>query len=145
MALPLSTIAFDLLALALAEDLPAATAPRFATMRVAWAKAQAMDNLHDPDLSPQAVAERQGVSPRLLQRLFAAEGESLAGFILEQRLQRCRDALRHPAQAHRSITEIALAWGFNDPAHFSRVFRRRFGLTPRDWRVAPDAAGGDGR
>ena len=146
MALPLSSIAFDLLALALAEDPAVSTMPpRMATMRVAWAKAQVMDSLRDPALSPQAVAERQGVSPRLLQRLFAAEGgSSLAAFILEQRLQRCRDALRHPAQTHRSITDIALSWGFNDPAHFTRVFRRRFGLAPRDWRVAPSGSRGDG-
>ena len=134
-SLPLSNIAFDLLALALLESAPAnAAAPRMAELRVTWAKAQVLDNLRDPQLSPQAVAERQGVSPRLLQRLFATEGESLAEFILAQRLQRCREALRDTAQARRSITEIALSWGFNDPAHFSKAFRRRFGVSPRDFR-----------
>jgi AraC-like DNA-binding protein len=135
-ALPLSNIALDLLALALAEQSSAAAPPPMATMRVAWARAQVLDGLQDPALSPQSVAARQGVSPRLLQRLFAADGASLAGFIREQRLQRCRDALADSAQAHRSITEIALAWGFNDPAHFTRAFRRRFNLAPRDWRAA---------
>ncbi len=136
-SLPLSGIAFDLLALALLESAPATpAAPRMSTLRVAWAKAQVLDNLRDPQLSPQAVAERQGVSPRLLQRLFATEGESLAEFILEQRLQRCRNALRDAAHASRSITEIALSWGFNDPANFSKAFRRRFGVPPRDCRAA---------
>jgi AraC-like DNA-binding protein len=137
-ALPLSNIALDLLALALAEAAPdAATTPPMATMRVTWAKAQVLDNLRDPGLGPQAIAGRQGVSLRLLQRLFAADGESLGSFILEQRLQRCRDELRHPAQSSRSITEIALAWGFNDPAHFAKAFRRRFGIAPRDYRANP--------
>ena len=145
-ALPLANIAFDLLALAVAEASTGTTAsPPMAAMRVAWAKAQVLDNLRDPGLGPQAIAARQGVSPRLLQRLFAAEGESLGGFILEQRLQRCRDELRQPAQAARSITEIALAWGFNDPAHFAKVFRRRFGLAPRDFRASQPVQPSDRR
>lgn len=136
LALPLANVAFDLLALALAENASSA-APGLAAMRVSWAKAHVLNNLHDPALSPQSVADRQGVSLRLLQRLFAAGGDSLAAFILEQRLQRCHDALRDRAQAGRSITEIALGWGFNDPAHLSKVFRRRFGLSPRESRLAP--------
>lgn len=136
-ALPLSAIAFDLLALALAQSLPAAaSAPRMATMRVAWAKAHALDNLRDASLGPEAVAARQGVSLRLLQRHFTAQGESLAAFILEQRLQRCRDALQDPAQARRTITDIAMSWGFGDSGRFSRAFRRRFGHAPRDGRAA---------
>ena len=58
-----------------------------------------------------------------------------AAFILEQRLQQCKDALANPAQAHLTITEIAVAWGFNHPGNFTKAFRRRFGLPPRDWRA----------
>ena len=135
-AMPLSSIALDLLALALSEGTPAvAPAPRLATLRVSWAKAYVLDNLRDPALGPRHVAERQGVSTRLLQRLFAAEGGSLADFIVEQRLLRCRAALEDRAQAGRSITEIALSWGFNDPAHFATAFRRQFGCTPSDARA----------
>ena len=134
-ALPLSTIAFDLLALALAQSQRAAAPPpRMATMRVSWAKAHVLDNLRDASLDPEAVAARQGVSLRLLQRHFAAQGESLAAFILEQRLQRCRDALRDPAQARRTITDIAMAWGFGDSGRFSRAFRQHFGHAPSDGR-----------
>jgi AraC-like DNA-binding protein len=135
-ALPLSSIAFDLLGLALADGQPDAAEPaRLATLRVSWAKAYVLDNLRDPALGPRAVARRQGVSPRLLQRLFAAEGTSLGAFIVEERLLRCRAALEDPLQARRSITEIALSWGYNDPAHFATLFRRRFGCTPSDVRA----------
>lgn len=134
-ALPLSAVAFDLLALALGEAVPAVEEPpRMAAMRISWAKAQVLAELRDPALRPQAIADRQGVSLRLLQRLFSSRGESLADFILEQRLQRCGDALRDPANAHRTITEIALSWGFADSAGFSRAFRRRFGMAPGEWR-----------
>ena len=135
MAMPLANIAFDLFGLALADVVrraPGATA--MAVMRVQWAKAQIGASLRDPDLSPAAVAAHQGVSLRLLQRLFAAEGSSLASHIVEQRLLRCRDALRDPSQSNRSITDIAMAWGFSDASHFSASFRRRFGQAPRDMR-----------
>ena len=135
--MPLSAIAFDLLALALAQSLPAtASLPRMSAMRVAWAKAHVLDNLRDATLEPLGVAARQGISLRLLQRHFAAQGESLAAFILEQRLQRCRDALGDPTQARRTITDIALSWGFADSARFSRAFRQRFGHAPSEGRAA---------
>lgn len=134
-ATPLASIAFDLFGLALAEIGQASAGPaRMGEMRVQWAKAQIAASLRDPGLAPSVVAAKQGVSLRLLQRLFAAEGTSLSECILEQRLLRCRDALREPGQAARSITEIALSWGFADASHFSRAFRRRFARSPRDAR-----------
>jgi len=39
-----------------------------------------------------------------------------------------------PAEAHQSISEIAFRYGFSDSAHFSRTFRQRFGLSPREFR-----------
>ena len=134
-ALPLANIAFDLLGLALAEVGRSAAEPaRMAEMRVHWAKAQIASSLRDPDLSPAVVAAKQGVSLRLLQRLFAAAGESLSDCILEQRLLRCHDVLRDPAQAARPITDIALSWGFADASHFARAFRRRFAHSPSEAR-----------
>ncbi|MCJ9728672.1 AraC family transcriptional regulator [Bradyrhizobium sp. PRIMUS42] len=32
------------------------------------------------------------------------------------------------------MTDVALRWGFNDLSHFSRSFRRRFGMSPREYR-----------
>ena len=116
-----------------------------ATLRVRWAKAHALEALRDPDLSPKRIAERQGVSPRLLQRLFAAERSSLADFIAEQRLLRCERELRDPLHSARSITDIALSWGFNDASRFAKVFRRRFGESPREMRGRSLFAAGPAR
>jgi AraC-like DNA-binding protein len=44
--------------------------------------------------------------------------------------------LQNPAHAQRTITDIAFSWGFNNGAHFSRVFREHTGLTPSDFREA---------
>ena len=132
---PLATAAFDLLGLALVERELNAVPERMAVLRVGWAKAFVIERLRDPLLGPQTVAAHQGVSLRLLQRLFAAESSSLDGFILEQRLIRAQRDLADTAQAARSVTEVALSWGFSDSAHFARSYRRRFGHSPREERI----------
>jgi AraC-like DNA-binding protein len=144
-AASLSTVALDLLALALLESRGGeAGAPRMATLRVRWALATVLECLRDPQLSPRWIAARQGVSPRLLQRLFASEGINLSDFILEQRLQRAAEDLHDPRQAGRSITDIALAWGFNDAGRFAKAFRHRFGTAPGEARRRRVFAAGPG-
>jgi AraC-like DNA-binding protein len=51
-------------------------------------------------------------------------------WIWNRRLQLAYDALAKPEG--RSITAIAFEHGFNSPTHFSTMFRRKFGLAPRD-------------
>ena len=82
------------------------------------------------------VAVAIGVSERYLRDLFAREGMSLGRYIWTSRLERCRAALSDPSQAHRAISEIAFAWGFNDMSHFSHYFRERVGVSPREYREA---------
>src|SRR2546430_1157479 len=90
--------------------------------------------LDDPDLTPARVAEAEGISERYLQKLFEGSGTSFTHYLRERRLQRASAELTNPAEAHHSISEIAYRNGFNDSAHFSRVFRHRFGLSPREFR-----------
>ena len=74
------------------------------------------------------------MSARYLHRLFEVTDSSAGATILARRLERCRAALLNPTQAHRAVSEVAFAWGFNDAAHFGRTFRARFGVTPRSVR-----------
>ncbi len=90
--------------------------------------------LDDPDLTPARVAETEGISERYLQKLFEGSGSSFTHYLRERRLQRTSAELSNPAEAHHSISEIAYRNGFNDSAHFSRAFRHRFGLSPREFR-----------
>ncbi|GGV56700.1 AraC family transcriptional regulator [Streptomyces griseoloalbus] len=91
-------------------------------------------NLGDPSLSPATVAAAHGISVRHLHQLFAAEGEAPAAWIRHRRLERCRRDLADPRLRGRSVQSIAARWGFTDPATFSRVFRRVYGVTPTDHR-----------
>lgn len=58
----------------------------------------------------------------------------VAHYIQEQRLTRACAELCNPAHDHRRIYEVAFALGFSSEAHFSRVFRATFGLSPSDAR-----------
>jgi acetamidase/formamidase/AraC-like DNA-binding protein len=90
--------------------------------------------LDDPDLTPAGVAQTEGISERYLQKLFEGVGDNFTHYVRERRLQRAWADLSNPAEAHRSISEIAYRYGFSDSAHFSRTFRHRFGLPPREFR-----------
>jgi AraC-like DNA-binding protein len=91
-------------------------------------------NLRDPELSMARAAAAVGVSTRYASDLMATEQISFRNYVQAQRLEHCRRDLADPAYAGRHVSDIAFAWGFNDLAHFSRVFKQRFGASPREWR-----------
>ena len=66
--------------------------------------------------------------------LFQMEALTVSRYIWDLRLEKCRTALADAAQAHRSVSDIAYAWGFNSLSHFSHTFKSRFGVSPRDYR-----------
>ena len=104
-------------------------------------KRYALTYLGDPELSPQAAAHASYISARQFHRLFAADGTSFAAWVREQRLRRCRDDLASQQLSHRAIAEIATRRGFRSPAHFTRAFRARYGITPAGLRRTTRTAG----
>jgi AraC family transcriptional activator of tynA and feaB len=91
-------------------------------------------HLHDPDLTPTRIAEACKMTPRYLHHLFSDQDETVARYILRRRLDACSQALVSNAQRGRTVTAIAFDYGFNSPTHFGRVFRAKFGVTPREFR-----------
>lgn len=86
----------------------------------------------DPRLTPEILARRFRISRAQLYRLFKPFG-GVAGYIRERRLAWSLAELSRPARPQR-IVDVALAAGFGSEAHFSRVFRQAFGLSPREAR-----------
>ena len=88
-------------------------------------------NLGDGGLTPASVAAAHGVSLRYLHLVFAEQGTTFGRFLRQRRLACCYREIADAGQG-RTITEIAFRWGFNDMAHFSRVFRAEFRMSPRE-------------
>ena len=88
------------------------------------------------ELDVDQTAAALGVSSRYVNDLLSDEGTSFQRYVLTERLARCQRDLASPVLAHRHVSEIAFAWGFNDLSHFGRVFRERYGLSPRDYRAS---------
>jgi AraC family transcriptional activator of tynA and feaB len=93
-------------------------------------------NLHRPDLSPPYAAGQLRISVRTLHLRFQRLGTTFGTWILAERLEACRRALANTLFDQQSITEIAFDWGFREISHFSKVFKARYGVTPRDYRAA---------
>jgi len=91
-------------------------------------------HLRDPELSISRIALALNCSRRHLHGVFEQEETTLACYVQALRLDACQRELQAPDHAARSITDIALSWGYNSPAHFCRVFRKRFDATPSEWR-----------
>ncbi|WP_169053550.1 AraC family transcriptional regulator [Alteraurantiacibacter aquimixticola] len=89
----------------------------------------------DPDLSPELVARQVGISKRYLQTLLAASGTSFVQELNATRLDRASELLADPRAVGLAIADIAFRTGFLDPGYFTRLFRKRFGITPREFRA----------
>jgi AraC family transcriptional activator of tynA and feaB len=89
--------------------------------------------LADHDLSVASVAAALRMSPRRIHQLFASAEMSLMRWVWSERLAQCRSCLVQGALLGRQIGDIAYECGFGDTAHFSRVFRRRYGESPSQY------------
>jgi AraC-like DNA-binding protein len=95
-----------------------------------YVRAQAFINEHlrDPDLSIEQISSALGCTKRYLHMLFSERGMTVSDHIWRERLLHCRQELE--AHAGKTITDVAFSWGFSSSSHFSRVFRKCFGMVP---------------
>lgn len=105
------------------------------TRLLARAQAFIESQLSDPELDPARVAAHCQISVRYLHAIFSAASLGVAAYIRDLRLQRCREALRNPQLRDRSVTEIAMRWGFGSSSSFNRAYRTRFGSAPSEDRI----------
>lgn len=96
-------------------------------------------HLRDPELDPAAISIALGVSRTSLYRALVETG-GIAAVIRDARLDLVQRSLAAPGNERMKISTVAYACGFTDVPTFNRSFRRRFGLSPRDYQ----AAHGDG-
>ncbi len=105
-----------------------------------WRVRRALDyieiNLSVAGLTAESVAQDQRISRRRLDQLMhEAFGHSIASHLWSRRLEQAAADLRDPHRSDQSIAQIAFANGFEDAAHFTRAFKRRYSITPGQWRL----------
>ena len=86
--------------------------------------------------SRQEMANALGVSEHHLSRIFRQEiGLSPWEYLNRYRIRRAMELLQ---RTNETITSVALNVGFEDSAYFSRVFRNKTGVSPSEFRAAPE-------
>ncbi|AUT76250.1 helix-turn-helix domain-containing protein [Paraburkholderia hospita] len=85
-------------------------------------------NLGDSELDVEMVSNAIGVSRRTLNRIFAAHGTTAARWLWQKRLEASHTSLTEGRSQH--IADVAVACGFSDFSHFSRAFKKTYGVAP---------------
>lgn len=88
-------------------------------------------HLGDLDLGPEKLARAFGLSRAGLYRALVDEG-GVAEAITRRRMARAFAQLATAVPARGLVKNVAYATGYDDPAHFMRVFRRHLGVRPGD-------------
>lgn len=111
----------------------AATGPPAALLEWQWRRVTEYVNTHlDADLSLCELAKIAGISVYHFARLFKdTSGISPHQYVMQQRVEHSKELLR---DKRLTILEVCLAVGFLNPAHFTTVFRKLIGVTPKAYR-----------
>lgn len=105
--------------------------------KVFQAKCLVREQFANPDLGVQHIAEQLGCSPDYLSHLFHTETkERLTHYIQRIRVEGAVLALE---TTKLTVSEIAYASGFADPAYFARVFKQHKSVTPQEYRAHVEA------
>lgn len=84
------------------------------------------------NISLSTIAEQVYLNPVYLSRIYKQiTGETLSRYISGCRLENARELLKNSSL---KINEIASGVGYESAAHFSRVFKKEYGISPQEYR-----------
>lgn len=89
------------------------------------------NELADPDISLAAIAEKLGLTPDYLGRLFKQHlGETLGRYLQTQRMAVAKDLM---TASNMRVKDVRAAVGFRDPLYFSKAFRKLEQMSPMEF------------
>jgi AraC-like DNA-binding protein len=91
-------------------------------------------HMHDPDLSPGAVAAAHHISLRHLHAVFGNTGTTVAATIRRMRLERARRILADPSLRETPVSVIGGWCGFSTASAFGRAFCDTYHVSPGRYR-----------
>lgn len=87
---------------------------------------------YNQEMSLKKLAEAVGMSPYYLSHLFRKEmGTSFLDYLTSVRISVAKNLLK---QTNMSVMDICLEVGYQDPSHFAKVFAKRVGAQPTEFR-----------
>lgn len=88
-------------------------------------------NLHRT-ITLEETAKQVFLSPYYFSKLFKAEtGITFVAYVSQQKMIQATDLLHH---SDLSISHIAKSLGFNQTSYFSRIFKKEYAMTPKEYR-----------
>lgn len=94
-----------------------------------------MENHYTEDISVEFLAEMSHYSPRHFTRIFHETYHTTPlNYILSLRIHKACELLK---TSSLTISQVALQCGFGDSNYFSRIFKKRLGVSPKQYRLTP--------
>lgn len=109
--------------------------PTIADRRVSDIKRYINQNFPSLDLNAKMVADSCGISLRYLCHVLKKNDLSFSRLVWERRMTAAEEWLVDEKMQYNSISVIAYLAGFKSSAHFSRMFKTRHGIPPREYRM----------
>jgi|GEM_PF-590673 len=122
----------EIIRLAMPEELPKPVVESSSeTKKIKLAQIYLAEH-YNSEFSLKEVADIAGLSPYHFIRVFRKQtGKTPYDFFLEAKIERASEQLMNES---RSITDICLSCGFNNPSHFSSTFKKKTGICPSEYR-----------
>ena len=96
----------------------------------------ALDQEYRDPPTVEQLADEIGLSASRLAHLFREEtGKSMQSYVLDRRLVMAAMLI---VQTHERISQIAYSVGFGDVSNFNHAFKRRFQMSPRQYRASQE-------
>ncbi len=93
------------------------------------------EELTNPELTIQEIAQRFKCSKRQLHTMFSNEDYTLNAYIRNLRLEKSREDIENLGLLKLSISEIGYKNGFNNNSNFIKCFKQKFGIPPGEYRL----------
>lgn len=124
----------ELAALAMELDADVAPRPTLPEARLADIREKITIHFSNPNLSLDMIARKCGISPRYVTSIMSKFGTSFHDEVTKKRLNAAREIIRDRGKTI-PINQVSFHVGFKSPSHFSSLFKKEFGHSPRSERA----------